>query len=51
MRVISAGYNKNWNVQFPKKLRRNGAKFIVDSVVESQNGGFYRAVGDIKQLK
>jgi hypothetical protein len=31
IRVVSSGYNKDWNVQFPRALRQLGAKFMVDS--------------------
>jgi outer membrane protein assembly factor BamB len=50
IRVVSDGYNPNWNVQFPKDLRTEGTHYIVDEVRESERGGFYRVYGDIKQL-
>jgi predicted DNA-binding WGR domain protein len=50
IRVVSKGYNSDWNVQFPRALREPGAHFMCDSIVESTTGGFYRAVGDIRRL-
>ncbi len=50
VRPASEGYKKTWNVQFPKNLREEGAKFVVDELRESARGGFYRAYGDIKKL-
>mmetsp|Transcript_4734 Transcript_4734/g.13222 ORF Transcript_4734/g.13222 Transcript_4734/m.13222 type:complete len:428 (+) Transcript_4734:277-1560(+) len=43
-------YNATWNVQFPKNLRQAGAKFLVDELKESKNGGFYRAHGNIRRI-
>jgi predicted DNA-binding WGR domain protein len=50
VRVVSAGYNKDWNVQFPRNLREVGTRFVVDEVRESAQGGFYRAHGNIRKL-
>lgn len=50
VRPVSEGYNKKWNVQFPKDLREAGAKFVVDELRESGSGGFYRAHGNIRRL-
>lgn len=50
IRVVSPGYNSNFNVQFPKDIREQGAKYVVDEVIESGRGGFYRAFGNIKKL-
>jgi hypothetical protein len=50
IRVISDGYHKDWNVQFPKDLREEGAKYVVDNIQESSSGEFYRILGDIKKL-
>jgi len=50
IRPVSAGYNKKWNVQFPKELREVGAKYVVDELRESASGGFYRAHGAIRKL-
>jgi predicted DNA-binding WGR domain protein len=50
IRVVSPGYNPTWNVQFPKDIRSEGARYLVDEVRESSRGGFYRSFGDIKKL-
>ncbi|MBL8151341.1 MAG: WGR domain-containing protein [Blastocatellia bacterium] len=50
VRVISEGYNRDWHCQFPKGIREEGAKYIVDHVLEARNGGFYRVLGNIKKL-
>ena len=50
VRVLSEGYDKTWNVQFPKNLREDKARFVVDEVRTSSRGGFYRAYGTIKRL-
>ena len=50
VRVASPGYQKSWNVQFPRNLRTEGARYVVDEVRESSQGGFYRARGNIRKL-
>ncbi len=50
VRVVSSGYNKKWFVQFPKDLRHEGAKYVVDEVREAARGDFYRAHGGIRRL-
>lgn len=50
VRVISPGYDSSWNVQFPKDIRKEGARYVVQEVHQSSRGGFYRAYGDIKIL-
>lgn len=50
VRVISPGYNPNWKVQFPKDIRQEGQRYLVEEIRESASGGFYRAFGDIKKL-
>ena len=50
IRVVSPGYDSNWKVQFPKDIREEGARYLVEEVRESSRGGFYRAFGDIKKL-
>jgi predicted DNA-binding WGR domain protein len=50
VRPVSPGYHAEWNVQFPRNLRQAGARYVVDQVRESAQGGFYRAYGDIKKL-
>jgi hypothetical protein len=50
VRVVSPGYNPNWKVQFPRDIRTEGDRYLVDEVRESARGGFYPAYGDIKRL-
>ena len=50
VRVVSKGYHKDWNVQFPRDIRKKGVRFVVEEVREATQGGFYRAYGTIKRL-
>ena len=50
VRIESDGYHQNWNVQFPKDLRTDGARYLVDEVQEASNG-FYRVIGEIRKLE
>ncbi|MBE9045022.1 VWA domain-containing protein [Pleurocapsales cyanobacterium LEGE 10410] len=50
IRVISEGYDPEFNVQFPRSIREEGASYLVDGVELSANGTFYRVVGDIRRL-
>lgn len=50
VRPVSEGYNSSWNVQFPKNIREEGARFVVEELREASRGGFYRAFGEIKKL-
>lgn len=50
VRVVSQGYHDDWFVQFPRDLREEGAQYVVDEIREATQGGFYRALGDIKRL-
>lgn len=49
IRVLSPGYEA-WNVQFPREIREAGARYVVEGIRPSGNGGFYRAFGDIRRL-
>jgi RNA-directed DNA polymerase len=50
VRVISPGYNSEWNVQFPKDLRQEGAHYRVESIKEASRGGFYTVSGEITPI-
>ena len=50
VRVIAPNYNPDWFVQFPRNIREEGAKYLVEEVQEATQGGFYRAYGEIKRL-
>ncbi|MFM7578086.1 MAG: hypothetical protein ACKO5Q_14250, partial [Microcystaceae cyanobacterium] len=49
VRVLSPGYHPDWMVQFPRNLRQEGDRYLVESLHESSQG-FYRIQGDIKRL-
>ena len=50
VRVVSDGYNPDWNMRFPKSIREEGMLYVVDDVKESSSGGFYLAYGKIKRF-
>lgn len=50
VKVVSPGYNSGWHCQFPKGIREEGARYIVDEIRPAQNGEFYRAFGNIRKL-
>ncbi|MEA5471379.1 reverse transcriptase family protein [Spirulina sp. 06S082] len=50
IRVISEGYNPTWNVQIPRNLMEEGARYRVTEISESAVGGFYRISGTIQKL-
>ncbi|MDJ0687686.1 MAG: VWA domain-containing protein [Xenococcaceae cyanobacterium MO_188.B32] len=50
VRVVSDGYNPDWNMRFPKSIREEGMLYVVDDVKESSSGGFYWAYGKIKRF-
>jgi len=47
VRVLTEGYHNDWNVQFPKNLRKENTIYVVSEVRESAESGFYRVFGDI----
>lgn len=49
VRARSEGYKSTWNVQFPRSLRSEGARYVVDELRAA--GSFYRVVGDVKKLR
>jgi outer membrane protein assembly factor BamB len=50
VRVVSPGFERGWHVQFPRAAREEGARYVVEQVLPSARGGFYRALGDIQKL-
>lgn len=50
VRVVSPGFDRGLNVQFPKGLRQAGARYVVDEV-RTARGGFYRLHGEIRRLR
>jgi Ca-activated chloride channel homolog len=49
VKVVSDGYDKTKNIQFPRAIRAEGARYIVEKL-ELADGGFYRAQGQISRL-
>ncbi|BFM39242.1 WGR domain-containing protein [Synechocystis sp. LKSZ1] len=47
---LSEGYHRDWMVQFPRDLRREGDRYWVQELREAKQGGYYRTYGDIKRL-
>lgn len=50
VRVISEGYNPELNVQFPRNIRQEGITYVVDEIILSAQGDFYRVKGEIRRL-
>jgi Ca-activated chloride channel family protein len=48
--TVSAGYDSSFNVQFPRSVREEGVRYVVEKLETSGDGTFYRVVGDIKRL-
>lgn len=49
-RVVSDGYDPNYNIRFPRDIREEGVLYVVDEVEEAKNGGSYVAYGKIRRL-
>ena len=49
-RVVSDGYNPNYNIRFPRDIRAEGVLYVVDEVRESADGKSYVAYGKIRRL-
>lgn len=50
IKVASAGYDSTKNVQFPRALRAEAARYVVEQLELSNDGSFYRAKGTITRL-
>ncbi len=50
MRAVSAGYDPELNVQFPRAVRIEGAHYVIDELALSASGTFYRTIGTIRLL-
>jgi len=50
VRSMSEGYDASFNIQFPRSLREEGVTYVVEKLVPSADGTFYRAQGAIKRL-
>ena len=49
-RVVSDGFNPDWNIRFPRSIRELGILYVCDEVVEASAGGSYIAQGEVKRL-
>ena len=50
IRVTADGFDPNKNVQFPRAIRQEGVTYLVDQVLPSHDGSFYRVQGKIRRL-
>jgi Ca-activated chloride channel homolog len=50
VKVATGGYDNSKNVQFPRALRAEGARYVVEQLEASVDGSFYRATGNITRL-
>ncbi len=50
VKVMSEGYEATKNVQFPRAIRAEGARYVVEGLELSGDGSFYRARGKITRL-
>ncbi len=46
----STGLEAQWNVQFPRAMRAEGAKYVVEGLEPSADGSFYRVRGAIRRF-
>ena len=49
-RVVSDGYDPNFNMRFPRDIREEGTLYVVDEVQEVGGGGSYMALGTIRRF-
>lgn len=50
VKVEADGYDGGLNVQFPRALRAEGARYVVDGLETSADGSFYRVVGEVRRV-
>lgn len=50
VKVVSAGYDSTKNVQFPRAIRAEGARYVVEGLEPSSDATFYRVRGDITRF-
>ena len=49
-RVVSDGYNPNFNMRFPRSVREDGMLYVVDDVQTGPDGKSYIACGTVKRF-
>ncbi|MGI0483833.1 vWA domain-containing protein [Pantanalinema rosaneae CENA516] len=50
VKVMSEGYDPAKNVQFPRAMRAEGARYVVEGLEPSSDGSFYRVQGSITRF-
>lgn len=50
IRVVSDGYNHDYNIRFPRSVRELGMLYVVDELIEAPKGGSYIACGKVKRF-
>ncbi len=50
IKVLSEGYEPEKNVQFPRAIRAEGARYVVEGIELSKNSDFYRVKGKISRF-
>jgi Ca-activated chloride channel homolog len=49
-RVVSDGYEPDWNMRFPRSVREEGMLYVVDEVITGPDGKSYIACGKVKRF-
>jgi len=49
-RVVSDGFEPDWNMRFPRSIREEGTLYVVEEVITAGDGKSYIACGDIKRF-
>jgi Ca-activated chloride channel family protein len=49
-RVVSDGYEPDWNMRFPRSVREDGMLYVVDEIKTAPDGKSYIASGEIKRF-
>ncbi len=50
VKVVSSVYDSTKNIQFPRAIRAEGARYVVEGLEISNDGTFYRVVGKITRF-